>query len=127
MSNIREYYTDLRNTEKEFQRNYPAGVVHVTSLFNRDRGSTAGTTTSATCYNAARVVTDGTHRLSTPEEIEAFEAHQQRELIRNQAAEQRNKKQYLVVLNQDNQAAATIAAPTQPKPSQAPVLPTANK
>jgi hypothetical protein len=95
---LNAYFTDKRACEAELRRDNPNGVVYITSLFHRDRNSTAGATVSASCSNAARVITDGTHRVSTPEEVRTFIAHQQEELRRNTVSEQMNKKQYFVVL-----------------------------
>jgi hypothetical protein len=97
---LKEYFKDAHAEEARLEKEYPEGVVHVTSLFHRERGSTPGSTLSATCRNAARVITDGTHRVSTQEEIDGFLKHQQTQLRKNAAAEQANKKQYIVVVNQ---------------------------
>lgn len=97
---LKEYFRDLHAKEAELEKKYPDGVVYVTSLFHRERNSTPGSTLSATCRNAARVITDGTHREATKEEIESFLEHQQEQLRRNARAEQANKKQYIVVVDQ---------------------------
>lgn len=105
---LKEYYNDLRKTESDLEskcgqgKRYPDGVIYVTSLFHRERNSTAGRTLSATTRNAARVITDGTHREATEEEIINFLDHQQDELRRNTAAEQKNKRQYIVVVDQND-------------------------
>jgi hypothetical protein len=95
---LNAYFTDKRATEAELRREYPKNVVYITSLFHRDRNSTAGATMSASWNNAARVITDGTHRLATEKEVKEFLAHQQEELHKNTVSEQMNKKQYFVVL-----------------------------
>ena len=97
---LKEYFKDARAEEARLEAKHKDGVVHTTSLYHRERGSTAGATASATCRNAARVITDGTHREATEEEIDRFLQHQQDQLRRNSAAEQANKKQYIVVVNQ---------------------------
>jgi len=113
--NLQEYYGDLRAKRAELERKYPSGEVFVTSLFHRERNSTAGAVCSATLYNAARVITDGTHREATKEEIDLFLQHQQDQLRRNTAAEQATRKQFIVVLDKDN-LPATL---TPPPPAQA--------
>ena len=100
---LREYFGDLHKAESLLERAHPDGIVYVTSLFHRERNSTPGSTMSASCRNAARVITDGTHREATQEEIEAFMAHQQSELRKNTRSEQMNKKQYIVVVDQKEQ------------------------
>jgi hypothetical protein len=95
---LRQYYKDLRETEAKLEREFPSGEVHVTSLFHRERASTAGSTVSATCRNAARVITDGTHRLANEDEIREFLLHQQRELRKNTLMEQQKKRQYITVI-----------------------------
>lgn len=97
---LKEYFRDLHAEEAKLEKKHPEGVVYVTSLFHRERNSTPGTTLSATCRNAARVITDGTHREATQDEIDGFLHHQQRELTKNTRAEQMNKKQYIVVVDQ---------------------------
>ena len=69
---LRAYFDDMNSKEAEFKVKYKENIVHVTSLFHRERNSTAGNVISATRHNAARVITDGTHRESTPEEVAQF-------------------------------------------------------
>jgi hypothetical protein len=95
---LNAYFADKRVCEAELRQGRPHNVVYITSLFHRDRNSTAGTTVSASCANAARVITDGTHRIATPDEIKAFQDRQQEELRRNTVSEQMNKRQFFVVL-----------------------------
>jgi hypothetical protein len=97
---LKEYYRDLHAIEADLEKRHDDGIVYVTSLFHRERNSTPGSTLSATCRNAARVITDGTHREATSEEVDAFLLHQQDQLRRNAKAEQMNKKQYIVVVDQ---------------------------
>ena len=97
---LREYYRDLHKVEAGLEKNNPDGIVHVTSLFHRERNSTPGSTLSATTRNAARVITDGTHREATSDEVLGFLKQQQDQLRINTAAEQKNKRQYIVVVDQ---------------------------
>ena len=106
---LRAYFGDLHAKEAELEKKFPEGVVHVTSLFHRERNSTPGSTLSATCRNAARVITDGTHREATQEEIDGFMRHQQDQLRRNTQSEQMNKKQYIVVVDQKESAEPVFA------------------
>ena len=109
---LRAYFNDLAGEEAKLKEKHrkDSGVVHVTSLFHRERNSTPGTVISATVHNAARVITDGTHRESTPEEIQAFKEHQQEELERSTVAEQLKKKQYIVVVDQKENASTSVFA-----------------
>lgn len=97
--NMRDYYSDKLLEERRLRDKHPNGVVFVTSVFNRDRSSVAGQTLSATCSNAARVITDGTHRESTKDEIKAFITHQQQQKVSLALAEQKNKQQYVMVVD----------------------------
>ena len=110
--NLKDYYNDLRKVEADLEKRFPEGVVHVTSVFQRERNSTPGCTLSAACRNAARVITDGTHREATPAEIEAFLKHQQDELRKNTVSEQKNKRQYIVVVDQKEGQEPVFAGPS---------------
>lgn len=99
---LKQYFSDLRATEAELLKNHPNRVVYVTSVFYRERNSTPGDTASATPSNAARVITDGTHREATEAEVKNFLAHQQQELEKNVRAEQQKKQQYVVVTGGTN-------------------------
>jgi hypothetical protein len=107
---LRSYFDDLNATEAKLRAKSGSlnGEVFVTSLFHRERNSTPGNVISATYRNAARVITDGTHRESTKEEIESFKAHQQEELEKSTVAEQLKKKQYIVVVDQKESAESSV-------------------
>lgn len=96
---LKAYFQDLNLKQRELEEKHPDGVVHVTSLFYRERNSTPGSTASATCRNAARVITDGTHREASEEEIEAFLERQRLQLEQNIRSEQAKKQQYVIVQN----------------------------
>lgn len=98
---LRQYFMDLRAIEAELEGSKTRdGVVYVTSIFHREKNSTAGSTLSASCRNAARVITDGTHRVATPQEVENFMEMQAIALEETIKAEQLKKKQYIVVVDQ---------------------------
>jgi hypothetical protein len=121
---LKQYYGELAEKEEELLKSSGKNkVVYVTSRFYRERNSTPGATVSATPYNAARVITDGTHQLATQEEIAKFVKHQQDELTKNIKAEQSKKQQYVVVtsnaraefgLNDDDDAPAVVNAAVVP-------------
>lgn len=98
--NLKEYYSDMGREKAKLEQKHPDGVVYVTSLYSRDRNSTPGCTLSASCYNAARVITDGTHRESTREEVDGFLNHQQSQRVMVAKAEQLKKQQYMIVVDQ---------------------------
>jgi hypothetical protein len=110
---LKLYFDDYKKNVAKLEKEHPDGVVHVTSLFQRDRGSTPGSTASATCTNAARVITDGTHREATEEEIDAFYQRQQDELRKNIRAEQAKKQQYMVVMGEGNPLSNATIVPAQ--------------
>ena len=120
---LKSYFDDLHKAEAEFEKKHPDGVVYVTSMFHRERNSTPGRTISASCRNAARVIADGTHREASKEEVDAFLAHQEDELRRNTSAEQKNKRQYIVVVDSDRQAAPVGVFPGVPEVAQAKAAP----
>jgi hypothetical protein len=115
---LKQYYLEMRAKAVELAAKHPDGIVHVTSVFYRERNSTPGSTASATCYNAARVLTDGTHREATEGEIEAFYQHQQDELEKHTRAEQQKKKQFLVVTDT---AVSPMPSATIPRGGRVPV------
>ena len=110
---LKEYFKDLRTNQRKLEKKYPNGVVHVTSLFYRERNSTPGATASATCENAARVITDGTHREATEEEIKAFYDHQRRQLEQNVRSEQMKKQQYVIVTDKSDPFSNATVVPAQ--------------
>jgi hypothetical protein len=99
---LKAYYNDVQQLENKFNREHPDQVVHVTSVYHRERGSTPGAVASANPRNAARVIADGTHREATEEEIASYYERQDEEFKRNARAEERKgQKQYVVVASPD--------------------------
>lgn len=94
---LRQYFADKKEKEAELKQRFPDGVVHVFSLFYRERNSTPGAVYSATISNAARVITDGTHRVAEESEVAEFHNRQERELRKNARNEQAKRQQYMVV------------------------------
>jgi hypothetical protein len=109
--NLTEYYRELNDTAKDLERSHPDGVVHVTSLRNREKNSVAGKTLSAGCRNAARVITDGTHRVATLEEINAFAELQEKNRVVATLSEQRKRQQYIVLVDESQPANAGLLGP----------------
>ncbi len=113
---LKQYYEDFNKTVAVLNHEHPDHVVHVTSLFYRERNSTPGATISVTTRNAARVITDGTHRLASEEEIDRFYDHQKSELEKHLLAEQKKKQQFMV-----------LTPTNQPEPMSAPAARTASQ
>ena len=122
---LKEYFDDKRATMEQLRKKYPNNLVHVTSKFYRERNSTEGATASANYANAARVITDGTHREATEAEIAKFYEQQQRELEKNTRSEQSKKQQYVIVTdNSSSLSNATVVPAQKGKPeTAAPVKP----
>ena len=99
---LKEYYTERRTLEADLEKEFPEDIVYVTSVRHRERNSLAGKTLSASYANAARVITDGTHRLSTASEVRGFLDLQNQNRMRAVKAEQAKKQQYIVVMDDKN-------------------------
>jgi len=107
---LRAYFADKHAKMAELEKTSPGGVVYVTSLFNRERNSQAGSTLSATVENAARVITDGTHRLATQDEVDAFIKMQEKNREAAARSEQERTKQVVVFVDERQSVRATQGA-----------------
>lgn len=118
---LKEYYRDLHATEAQLEKEFPGGIVYVTSVRHREKNSVAGQTLSASYANAARVITDGTHRLSTPDEVRGFIELQKNNRMKSAQAEQAKKQQYIVVVDGEKSTDAGLMGldhkQLQPPPS----------
>lgn len=112
---LKAYFSDLRREEAALDKIAESqdGIVYVTSVFHREKNSTSGSTLSATPRNAARVITDGTHRRATEMEVKGFLDHQQKELEKSVRMEQIKKKQYIVVVDQHQPSQAGMLGDQQ--------------
>jgi hypothetical protein len=63
---------DIREAAAKLMQEYPHGYLHVTSISNRERNSTAGHTVEVSVAQAGKLLVENTHRVATPEEIAAF-------------------------------------------------------
>jgi len=77
MADLQKYYQDMREKRAELTKDNDSGFCLVISLYNRDKGSTAGSVCEVSIKDAARVIVDGTHRVATAEEAEAFKQSQE--------------------------------------------------
>lgn len=86
MQSVEEFWAEVRQRRDEIkttiakQKNQPDdGTVYITSLRNRDRGTQAGDITLASIKLAGQRIAEGTHVISTDEEIEKhLERHAKR-------------------------------------------------
>jgi hypothetical protein len=101
---LRSYFSDLHREQARLEKEFPDQEVYVTSVFHRERNSTAGRTLSASYRNAARVITDGTHRIATDDEVKAFHRLQERNRVNTVKSEQKKKQQYIVVVDNEKPA-----------------------
>lgn len=101
---LTEYFGNVRRLEKELEAKHPDRVVHVTSVKNSMRNSTAGATVAATPYNAARCIVDETHREATEDEVRGFLDLQERNRIEVNRSETRKKKEIVVVMDRGQAA-----------------------
>lgn len=77
----------IRAKRSELAADYPDGCLYVTSLNNRLYNTTAGKVCEVTVDNAARLLTQETHRIATESEIAAFKAAAESRRLANEAAE----------------------------------------
>lgn len=121
---LKEYFDDVKNKEKELIKEEDPkepGVTYVMSLYNREKNSVGGCVLAAAHKNAARVITDGTHRKATQDEIDAFLQHQEANKLRSTRSEQSKNRQYVVVVDPTQQfAAPAMAAPPVKPPAKVP-------
>jgi hypothetical protein len=73
-----EYYAEVRKQAARLDEQFPQGFCLLTSVANRDKGTVAGNVTEVANDNAARCLAEATHRLATPEEVESWREHQER-------------------------------------------------
>lgn len=69
MSRMNEFWRSVRETEAALG---DVEFVYITSIENRSTGMHGGVLCQASRENAATMITRGSHRVSTPEEVEAF-------------------------------------------------------
>ena len=69
---LKAFKRDMLKKQAELELAHPSGYLYVTSQYHRERNVAAGTVTEVNIPNAARVLTEGTHQVSTIEEIEGY-------------------------------------------------------
>jgi uncharacterized metal-binding protein YceD (DUF177 family) len=93
---IQRYFADVRAVQAKLAQQFPQGFLHLTSVYNRDKGTADGNVTIAAVDNASRCLAEATHRISTEAEITAYENLQAENRRRSQEAEFNARKQYFV-------------------------------
>lgn len=88
---------------------------HITSIENRKTGMVGGRVFEANAYNAASRLADGTHRESTPEEIERHTQERATEVARLQRIEELRKNTTIIRSSpeDDGRLAGVVAAAVQ--------------
>lgn len=76
------YYAKIRETREELAKQNPQGFCLVISVANLEKNSTAGTPCEVSLYDAARLMTDGTHRVANEKEADAYRNRQEAERVR---------------------------------------------
>ena len=94
MRDQREYWAAVRAQERQLEESNPgARCVFIASMGDERNSAVgpAGIIVEATFYNAARHMVDGSHRLATSEEIDAYREDQERRRAALRAEELRAK------------------------------------
>jgi hypothetical protein len=73
MRDLKKYWASVRELQREFEAKSPGGL-RVATIKNEDFGRPGGVVSIALPELAARLVTDGSHRLASEQEISEFEA-----------------------------------------------------
>jgi len=102
MNNVKEFGQRVVKMRMELGAASPEElrepVIFITSLDNPDKGSTPGSVVDAFVDHAARRIVSGTHRKSTPEEIERFRAEQAARDRECRVIEERQKEKSVLAL-----------------------------
>ena len=77
------YYQRIREKKADLANQFPKGFCLVVSVFNLGKNSTADTFCEVRVGDAARLITDETHRLASDDEAAAYYAAQDVQRIRN--------------------------------------------
>jgi hypothetical protein len=102
MANVQQYYLSMKAKREELAGQFLKGDCLVTSVANLDHGSTAGNVAEVPVPLAARLLIEGTHRLSSKEEQTAFkdvQAKQRATTLTSIALAQAARKQIETLLN----------------------------
>jgi hypothetical protein len=74
--NTETYYAALRQQRETLAPQHPSGFCLVMSLDNSQKNSTPGNLCEVTVADAARLLMDGTHRVATADEFNAYKKQQ---------------------------------------------------
>jgi len=92
---IKAFNLDVLSTLRELQATHPSGFVYITSVKNREKTTSAGTVCEVSLPAAARHLIEHTHVLSTPAEIEEYQARCRENRAQIVAASKRHLNQEL--------------------------------
>ncbi len=71
--NVRDFYAELRRQESQLTEPF----YFMMSLEDKRHGYHGGVVVEVTRANAAQLLTKRSHRIATPEEVEAWKAHEE--------------------------------------------------
>jgi hypothetical protein len=94
-----EYWRQVRFKEAELKERYPSGFLFVSSTNDPMRNTYAGDAVEVSLLIASKMVTEGTAREATAEEIATSVRHGQESLYRSQAAQLRSDGITRVILS----------------------------
>lgn len=77
------YYATIRAKGDELTKQNPSGFCLIVSVHNLQKNSTAGNIAEVSNYNAARFITEGTHRVATDTEVQTYQQQQSSIRARN--------------------------------------------
>jgi len=80
-----KYYQNIRIRREELAKANPSGFLYVISLDSLERNSVGGSICEVSIADAARLMIEGTHRVTTEEELAAYRAQQDAVRVRNSA------------------------------------------
>lgn len=107
------YWEEVNQRQAEIKAELPKGAesVFITSLENRRKQMVGGRVFEATVRNAAMRLTEQTHRLSTPDEIQGHKDRNAAELVRLRELEEGRKNTLTIKPStQDNERLAGVVA-----------------
>lgn len=79
---LKAFWRDVIKKQGELEAAFHGGFVYLTSVDNREKNIAAGAVTEVTVASAARHLCERTHEISTPVEIEVYQARCQSDRAR---------------------------------------------
>lgn len=91
---IKSFVARMQEKRKELEGQYPKGYCLVQTVFNPNTNTVGGVTCEVSVDQAARLITEGSHRLATKEEAEVFRKQQEDARADILAEEIRKRQQF---------------------------------